>query len=47
MDDVLDLGQGALRIGELDSVDLSSLEALIAQAEQDGKTGEIELETTK
>lgn len=46
MDDILDLGQGVLLIGDLDPVDLSSLEVLIAQAEQSG-VAEIELDTTK
>ena len=45
-DDMVDLGQGGLLIGGLESVDLSTLEAIIAQAEQDG-VQEIEIDTTK
>jgi hypothetical protein len=45
MDEIVDLGQGGLFIGELDPVDLSNLEARIAQAEQDGVV-ELEIDTT-
>lgn len=46
MDEILDLGQGALLIGDLDPVDLSNLDARIAQAEQDG-VETVEIDTTK
>ncbi len=45
-DEIVDLGQGSLLIGDLAHVDLSNLDAMIAQAEQsDVET--IELDITK
>jgi hypothetical protein len=46
-DEIVDLGQGSLFIGELDPADLSGLEAFIISQELAGKTGEIELEMTE
>lgn len=45
-DDIVDLGQGALLIGGLDQVDLSNLDAIIAQAEQ-ANVEEVGIDTTK
>ncbi len=46
MDEMLDLGQGSLLIGDIDDVDLSNLDALIEQGLQDG-TEMIEVDTTR
>lgn len=45
-DEIVDLGQGVLFIGGLEPVDLSTLDAIIAQAEQ-SNVEEIEIDTTK
>lgn len=44
-DEIIELGQGGLFIDGLDHIDLSNLEARIAQAEQDGVV-ELEIDTT-
>lgn len=46
-DDIVDLGQGALLIGELDLVNLSALETFIENEQNAGNIGEIEIDTTK
>jgi hypothetical protein len=45
-DEIIDLGQGALLIGNIDVVDLSNLDMIIAQAEQSNVEA-IELDITK
>jgi hypothetical protein len=44
-DDILDMGQGGLFIGELDPVDLSNLDTIIMEMELSGAQ-EREIDTT-
>ncbi len=45
-DEIIDLGEGAMLIGGLESFNLDGLAARLNELEQTGEDGEIELDTT-
>jgi hypothetical protein len=46
MEELLDLGQGGMVVGELVEVDFTELESLLSSLEQGGETSEVELDLT-